>query len=136
MDKIESLDELRTILAGLKQRGLVVPITPEGRGHVITHNLYFDRELAKVRGQYSAVALSGEQQPDMHEDVASVSSDARSVAAPAPAASNSEDIGLMRSQIETLGSQVVELRELCESLAGQLERTRDDLARIKEDLGL
>src|SRR5262245_62757548 len=39
MEPIADLAALRPILASLKQKGLVVSVTPEGRGHVLTHAL-------------------------------------------------------------------------------------------------
>lgn len=56
MEPIADLGSLRPVLASLKQKGLVVSLTPEGRGHVVTHALYQPRELEKVRVEASAAS--------------------------------------------------------------------------------
>ena len=52
MEPIAGLPELRPVLTSLKSKGLVVPITPEGRGHVVTHALYQPAELEKLRSRH------------------------------------------------------------------------------------
>ena len=50
----------------LSAKGLVIPLTPEGRGHVVSHGLYTPRELEHLRAQYSHVqpaAFSREDGP-------------------------------------------------------------------------
>jgi uncharacterized protein len=44
MEPIEGLGELMPILHGLIKRKLVVSLTPEGRGQIVTHGLYLDHE--------------------------------------------------------------------------------------------
>ena len=44
MDPIPDLNALRPILASLAAKGLIVSLTPEGRGHVVTHALYEPRK--------------------------------------------------------------------------------------------
>ena len=58
MEPIVDLNALRGVLDSLKAKQLVIPITPEGRGHVITHNLYQPRELEKLRAEHAAIGLS------------------------------------------------------------------------------
>ncbi len=45
MDPIPDLTALRTILDSLRAKGLVISLSPEGRGHVISHALYLPPEL-------------------------------------------------------------------------------------------
>lgn len=49
MDPIENLDELKSLLQGLLDRGLVLELTPPGRGQLVTHNFYLAEELEKVK---------------------------------------------------------------------------------------
>lgn len=51
MEPIADLAALRPVLDGLKQKGLVISLTPEGRGHVVTHGLHLPDELNKLRSQ-------------------------------------------------------------------------------------
>ena len=82
MDNIADLSALRTILSSLTAKGLVVSLTPEGRGHVVTHNLYKPRELENLRAKYAGTSAT-----QFHEELGDESSSARSTHAPAPQAS-------------------------------------------------
>ena len=56
MEPIADVAALRPVLASLKEKRLVLSLTSEGRGHVVTHNLYEPRELEKVRAEAAATA--------------------------------------------------------------------------------
>jgi hypothetical protein len=51
MDPIADLDTLRGFLDGLASRGLVVWLSPPGRGRMLTHGLLPSEKLEKVRAQ-------------------------------------------------------------------------------------
>ncbi len=60
MEPIPDLNVLRTVLGSLEKKGLVISLTPEGRGHVVTHALYEPRELqvrARIRIERAAARL-------------------------------------------------------------------------------
>lgn len=60
MDPIPDLNALRPVLASLKEKGLIVSLTPEGRGHALTHALYEPRELEKVRAEFQSASPAQE----------------------------------------------------------------------------
>jgi hypothetical protein len=66
MEPIGDLQVLRPILQSLKEKGLVRELTPEGRGQLVTHNLYKDRELAELQSRVQQV----EGAPRDHSPVA------------------------------------------------------------------
>ena len=53
MDPIDDLNALRELLNSLKDKGLVIPLTPDGRGQVFTHALYPERDLENQRARYA-----------------------------------------------------------------------------------
>ncbi len=55
MEPIESLAEIRPVLAGLVERGLVIELTAEGRGQWVTHGLYPEGEQPDAEAIESAV---------------------------------------------------------------------------------
>ena len=59
MDPVPDLPALRTLLTSLEAKGLVLSLTPEGRGHVVTHALYTPRELEHLQGAARAWAGGG-----------------------------------------------------------------------------
>ena len=56
MADIADLGTLRPVLDGLIAKGLVIPLSPEGRGQTVTHALLDEAELDDVRRQFG---LSG-----------------------------------------------------------------------------
>ena len=52
MEPIADVAALRPVLTSLKTKGLVISLTSEGRGHVVTHALYEPRELEKQRAEF------------------------------------------------------------------------------------
>ena len=56
MSSIADLSALRPILESLTDKGLTLSLTPAGRGQLVTHNLYKDREM---EGLASRVQQSG-----------------------------------------------------------------------------
>lgn len=48
MEPIKGMTELRPVLESLVAKGLLIYVTPPGRGAIVTHNLYEPQELEKV----------------------------------------------------------------------------------------
>ena len=51
MEKIDGQSELKPIVDNLIAMNLILPLSPEGRGQIVTHNLYLPEELAKLERQ-------------------------------------------------------------------------------------
>jgi len=147
MEPIADLSALRPILASLKTKGLVLPLTPEGRGHVVSHALYPPRELEALRGEFArrgaAVLAPGDEdhpppaalpKPLAREPGATAGA-ARAaptgMGGPAPA----EGFDVLRRQLEQLRAEVAQLRSDLEDLAAALETTTGELERLKSELG-
>ncbi len=64
MEPIADLSQLRAVLASLKEKGLVVSLTPETRGHVVSHTLYLPKEMEKLRQEYASepVEIAGRRE--------------------------------------------------------------------------
>ena len=70
MEPIADVSALRPVLVALKQKRLVIALTPEGRGHMVTHVLYEPRELEKVRAEAASGVVahdSAESSDSSHE---------------------------------------------------------------------
>jgi uncharacterized protein len=144
MDPIPDVAALRPILVSLAAKGLVVSLTPEGRGHALTHALYEPREMEKLQAEYRHSAPPVESAANTPAAPAGPSravmpaggtarggqSEARTATgpasleavAPAPATP-----GLAEGR---LSGELAELREELEQLRGEFSRLRrevDDL---------
>jgi uncharacterized protein YceH (UPF0502 family) len=112
MNEIPDLDALDRLLEFLKQRGLVVQLSPPGqrRGVVVTHGMYPPEELERVRQAHQRAALAA---PGDDDD------------APAPAASrrapaHEAELGELRTEIEQVRAELAGLRAEFEALKASL----------------
>ena len=106
MDPIDDLNALRELLTALKAKGLVLPLTPEGRGQVFTHALFPQRNLDHQKAQHSQpAAMSNVDDADRIEPPPAASPRPSAVPiAPrvAPAAGGSAEPDLLRKMVEEL----------------------------------
>jgi len=122
MDPIPDLDVLRGHLDRLADRGLVVWLSPPGRGRMLTHGLLPAEKLEKVRSQLGMTGGAAAAMPSTHEPAAESFTEppARLVAEPPasrPAAPARDDVA----------DRVAELERIVADL-------RDRLARLEADL--
>jgi uncharacterized protein len=107
MEPIADLDELKRLLDALKQRDLIVELSPPGRGQIISHNLYPEWELEAVRKSVAAGASAagiGDSESD-----GNASSAARSAGT------------------SLLEAELTELKELVQALAARIEKIETEL---------
>jgi len=135
MEPIGSLSELRPVLGSLKAKGLVLPLTPEGRGHAVTHAVYLPPELEKLRAQYRsapAAAPAAEFTPPSRPVVTVPASPATG---PPPSPVNTAEVDSLRAELAELRGQVTQLREQVEELAADQRKADEELRTLREALG-
>jgi uncharacterized protein YceH (UPF0502 family) len=130
MEPIADLGELRPVLASLRAKGLVISLTPEGRGHAVTHALYLPEELQRLKAQYGASVA--QSPPSMPLEATSPPMQAPVAAAPGL---DPEAAEALRRGLEELRSQVAQLRSDFDDLAAVLQKTNDDVQRLRDSLG-
>lgn len=149
MEPIKGLTELQPVLDALLAKRLIQYLTPPGRGSVVTHTLYLDREMDKVRREAGAMAES--------DTVSGIASDPpptspatrppsgttphHTVSPPATAsrtasgtsdggdASLAAEVRQFREELNTVKREFQAARSEWESSAQQLRRELDDLNR-------
>lgn len=152
MEPIRDLAELRPILDRLKAKGLVLALTPEGRGHVVTHALYEPRELEALKAQFgagrgpatrAAAALPpplgappGAGQAAPSAPSAPVRPAGEAVVSPAGyRLPEAELIPRIRQQIDELRTELKQLQSQVEEIADRQQQTDNELRRLKDALG-
>lgn len=130
MEPIADLTALRPIVAALKSRGLIVPLTPEGRGHTLTHGLYTPVEMERLRQKFGDAPVSASTPPAASSAPASAAPPAV-VTQTAPA----EDTDSLRRELQDARAQISDLERQMTSLEERLDRTEDELRGLKESLG-
>jgi uncharacterized protein YceH (UPF0502 family) len=98
MEPIEDLTALKPIVAGLVERGLMLELSPAGRGQLVSHNLYLEPEKAQLTTDPSSHSRS-------HEPAAPPS---------LPTASGTH--ATMAAEIAALRDEVARLRERVSAL--------------------
>jgi uncharacterized protein YceH (UPF0502 family) len=126
MEPIADLSALAPILQSLRSKGLVIALTPEGRGQVVAHALYLPGEMEKVKARYGAAVARAASSYD--EVDPSPATSGPGAAAQAPGAAGDREIDELRSH-------VAQLRSDLEELAGVVERMEDELRSLRADLG-
>jgi hypothetical protein len=131
MEAIADLAALRPVLDSLTAKGLLISLTPEGRGHVVTHALYRPNELERLKASYAAgrLAPSGPDEED-------ASSPAAMPARPGVATHGvPADRGPLDREVQELRSQLVQVRGDVESLSLEFQRLQADFQRLRAELG-
>jgi hypothetical protein len=136
MEPIEDLTALRPVLASLKAKQLVIPLTAEGRGHVVSHALYQPHELEKVKAEFAAGThapsgtFAAEASPARRAAV-----DGPAAPTPAGAADGPAEWRQLRAEVSELRGQIVVLQQAIHELTGEFHRRATDLDRLKNALG-
>jgi uncharacterized protein YceH (UPF0502 family) len=102
MEPIADLNALKPVLQSLIQKGLVVELTPEGRGQVVAHALYRPQELDELKVRYRDAAVSS---PDESEPAAGRTSSGKSSAIDELRA----EVAELRAEVESLRAKVAQL---------------------------
>ena len=141
MEPIADLAALRPVLDSLKAKGLVISLTPEGRGHVVTHALYRPRELevlnAKYQGGAAAAGGEGEESSVAAEAPTAATPPAASPAtATRPAGASAVDASAaIRRELAEVRNQVAQLRSDLDETRIAFRQISDEVRALKEALG-
>jgi hypothetical protein len=140
MEPIAGIAQLQPILARLQEKGLIVYLTPQGRGGIVTHALYQPQELDRLRKEVGTADLGA---PAAHtpESRRRLSSEPIQAAPALPVTVPMEPVGadvpgvdreqfeLLRGEVASLRQQLAEFRQQTESSVDQLRRDLEDLNR-------
>ena len=135
MEPIKGLSELQPTLDSLEAKGLIQYLTPPGRGSIVTHTLYLDREMEKVRreaGQLAATATS-----DSTVEKRAVERPAASTAqrtTPPPAANRSDVADELRDQFDSLRDELAAVKRELDTARSEFSTSADALRRDLDQL--
>ena len=100
-DPIPDLTALNEILRSLMSKGLVISLTPPGRGQVFSHNLYQPEELTKLKNKFVGATGDKDDEPDQNESASAVSRPTR----------NAGEVATLQAEIEELRGLLATLEE-------------------------
>jgi uncharacterized protein len=139
MEAIADLTALRPVLDSLSAKNLILSVSPPGRGHVLTHNLYEPNELAKERtlhsggreesaADYQAAPHRGEP-AHVHDTARSAADKHQNPALSAVA------IQPLVDELSALRDEVAQLKADLADLSAAHSRTADELRSVRDSLG-
>jgi uncharacterized protein len=140
MDPIADLAALKALLDTLKTKGLLISLTPEGRGHVVSHALYKPRELEALKVKYSGAAAQATAYRDEYADdspgpMPAASGAVQSHTARPATPGGGNQLSSMQRDVEALRSEFVQLRAELETIVSEQRRLADELRNLRESLG-
>jgi uncharacterized protein YceH (UPF0502 family) len=135
MEPIKDLGELQPTLDSLHEKGLVVYLTPPGRGSIVTHALYLEQEMEKIRREAGAHAGIEAYAPSGEMAAATGASHrGTSSAALAPNRMQSADENSVRDDLSRLQDELTELKQQFLAARSDFENSVQDLRSQIDDL--
>jgi uncharacterized protein YceH (UPF0502 family) len=142
MEPIKDLSELEPTLDSLHAKGLIVYLSPPGRGSVVTHALYLEREMEKVQREaglmpraepaYRAHVGRIDESPTPQATAANEGHAAKR--APVSPAGSPSDATAVAQQLERLQAEVAALKRDLLAVRGEFETSITDLRRGLDEL--
>lgn len=135
MEPIDDLPALRELLNSLKEKGLVIPLTPEGRGQVFTHALYPERDLENQRARYAGHSVAGAEFEDGETTASGERERGRRGEGEKGRGGEGEKGSMLPQTVEELRSQVRQQQEEINELTAAVKRIEDELHDFRRALG-
>jgi hypothetical protein len=139
MEPIRGLEQLQPLLESLQTKRLASYLTPKGRGAVVTHTLYLEQELEKVRREHGAGSGEApEATAAALPPIPAGNSVEVAVSIPAPSLTASgtsidaDHLRQLRDEVSQLRLELEEAKTTLESLTTEL---RNDLDVLNRQLG-
>jgi uncharacterized protein YceH (UPF0502 family) len=117
MEPIADVAALKPVVDALLKRGLMVEFTPPGRGQIVSHGLYKERELNELKTRFANYVPP----PMGDDDGSSPPVRTASAAVASPASSRAAVPGVTADQFAELAVEVAELRAEVARLKDQIE---------------
>jgi uncharacterized protein YceH (UPF0502 family) len=149
MEPIKDLTELQPTLDALRAKGLIIYLSPPGRGSLVTHALYLERELDKVRRDAgltqpaSAAAYHDDESAEAHLAATTADAHHRSVSSdhggPGRAPTRSLEAANLSAQVQHLEQELADVKSELLSIRTEFNSTlqllQRDLAELNRQLG-
>jgi len=128
MEPIADLAALKPIVESLIGRGLMIELTPPGRGQLVSHNLYLAEELAELKSRVaghapraSSFAEEGEDpEPAAAPPAVRPAPPTRAIVESSPRGTPSDSVAELSARVSELRDQLASLRERVSNLESRL----------------
>jgi uncharacterized protein YceH (UPF0502 family) len=128
MEPIADLAALKPVVDSLVKKGLMIELTPAGRGQVVSHGLYKERELQETKAHFAALAAGNAGQ--LHEEppalVAGTAGSAYAAQSgtrvvPSAAGVTADEFAELSVEVAELRAEMARLKDAVHSLETKLQ---------------
>jgi uncharacterized protein YceH (UPF0502 family) len=126
MEPIADMSTLKPVVDGLVKKGLMIELTAPGRGQIVSHGLYKDREIAELKARFAGYVPPASASDDAPTG-GLVGTAGPAVVAQAAKAGAVMSAGPTKDEFAELSVEVAELR-------AEVARLKDSLARVEAKL--
>jgi uncharacterized protein YceH (UPF0502 family) len=132
MEPIADLAALKPVLDSLRAKGLVLALSPEGRGQVVSHALYQPQELEKIRREVVHAAPVEAQHESTEPARPHFMAASAAPPMPAPSALSSPSSA---GEVSALRSELAAAQRRLEELTAEVRQLRDEFERFRASVG-
>jgi uncharacterized protein len=127
MEPIADMGALKPVVDSLLTKGLMLELTPAGRGQVVTHNLYKEREIVELKARFAGYVPPETRAED--DSPSGAAQPAGRIAAPPHAhfAAPVSVPGITKDEFSELSVEVAELR-------AEVSRLREQVSKLEAKL--
>jgi uncharacterized protein YceH (UPF0502 family) len=124
MEPIPDLGSLKPVVDSLVKKGLMIEVTPPGRGQVVSHGLYKERELAELKAHFAghvpAMGADDEGPPPLVAGTAGAAV-AQSGIRVTPPGVTSDQFAELSVDVAELRAEIGRLRDRVQQLEAKLD---------------
>lgn len=125
MEPIPDLGALKPVIDSLLKKGLMIELTPAGRGQIVSHGLYKERELTETKARYAGHVPSPAADDDESPPVVAGTSGAAAAAVTGarlvPHAITADQFAELEVEVAELRAEVGRLKDLVQNLEAKIQ---------------
>lgn len=124
MEPIADLAALKPVVDALVKKGLMIELSSPGRGQVVSHALYKERELAEVKARFAGyvpAAGGGEDAPPLVTGTAGAAAAVATGTRVTPPGVTADQFAELSVEVAELRAEVARLKDQVQSLDAKLQ---------------
>jgi uncharacterized protein len=126
MEPIADLTALKPVVDSLVQKGLMVELTPPGRGQVVSHALYKERELAELKtrlaGHVPARGAADDESPPLVAGTVGAAAAAQTGVQVTPPGVTADEFAELSVEVAELRAELGRMKDQVQALDSKLQQ--------------
>jgi uncharacterized protein len=125
MEPIPDLVALKPVVDSLLKKGLMIEVTPLGRGQIVSHGLYKERELTELKARFAGHVpppLSDDDAPPLVTGTAGAAVAAHTGSRIAPPGVTADQFAELSVEVAELRAELSRMKEQLQSIESKLQQ--------------